>query len=521
MLVVRAQMKLSYLGIGALLAACSDPSSEQMPPDTMPGARTITAHEALTFRGADGATTDNNSDLDRAVIQALVRAADGTWQVFPGEGSSEGVLVIHDVPAGEALVRIDYYDGSPEPRVRNEYFFVGGDGDVDIDLGTWRNGRLDARYPDNSTDLALDMSGLAPWQPGNDLAVFYEPNVNFVNLFFEDGADVTGMPTAGATASQLHIDWLYAVGGPLANEDRGDRSYLMQFRFRDMAGVRVGAPVRAVALPAFTQIDGDPLVVPAALGQPTPLRVRVAMDRDAFDNLRTQINPTTSSALGRGFAISSSPSDVTHEFSRASLPAELVVLDEGALDGTGLFDVGDLDVASPFPANTVYGNFATAYEVRVPRPDGFVAFAQAQIGVLTNTLPTADAPATPIISPVRVPTVGGKDAFSFPTGVGVTPEIAWQAPALGTPVEYEVKILAPGGADQTYGFLWYPAATFHVPGDRTSLQLPRETLQPDLPYAIAIRAITQPLTVEQLATTPRSMALPYGWADTITTPFQP
>jgi hypothetical protein len=329
------------------------------------------------------------------------------------------------------------------------------------------------------------------------------------------------MPAAGATSTQLHIDWVNAVGGPLASEARGDRSYLMQFRFRDMRGVFVGAPVRAVALPAFTQTDGQPTVVPAALGQPSPMRVRVAMDRDAFDSLRQQINPLTGGALGRGFAISSSPSDVTTEFSAASLPAELVVVEGAGLDGTGRFDLGDLDVASPFPAETVYGQFATAYPVRVPRDDGFVALAQAQIGVLTNEMPTQAAPAAPIISPALRPTIGGLDAFNTPVGVGTTPEITWQPPALGTPVEYEVKVLAPGGADQVYDFLWYPAATFHVPGDRTSLQLPPETLLSDRPYAIAIRAITQPLTQEQLATAPRHMALPYGWADTITSPFHP
>lgn len=514
-------MKLYLLGIGALLAACSDPADE--PPDSTPGARTITAHEALTNRGADGATTSTGSDLDRAVIQALVRGDDGDWQIVPGEGTSDGALVIHDVPAGDAIVRIDYYDGSSEPQVRNEYFFVGGDADVDLDLGTWRVGRTDAHYGEIApTDLELDMTGLDAWQPQNDLAVFYEPNLGFVNIFTEDVPDtIVGIPAAGATSSQLHIDWVNGVGGPLASEARGDRSYMMQFRFRDMNGVAVGAPVRAVALPAFTQSDGMPTVVPALMAQPTPMSVRIAMDRDAFDTLRAQINPNTGAALGRGFAISSSPSDVSKEFSSASLPAELVVLDASGLDGTGPFDVGDLDVASPFPASSVYGQFATAYPVSVLRDDGFNANVQAQIGVLTNAMPTAAAPAAPIISPARAPTVAGKDAFRSPIGVGLTPEIAWQAPAIGTPVEYEVKILAPGGADQTYDFLWFPQATFHVPGDRTSLELPPETLQADRPYAIAIRAITQPLTLEQLAAAPRHMALPYGWADTITTPFHP
>ena len=88
-------------------------------------------------------------------------------------------------------------------------------------------------------------------------------------------------------------------------------------------------------------------------------------------------------------------------------------------------------------------------------------------------------------------------------------------------VEYEVKILAPGGADPRYDFLWYPSAIFHVPGDQAALALPPEILEADLPYAIAIRAIAQPLGRDVLATAPRKLALPYGWADAITPAFKP
>jgi hypothetical protein len=516
-------MKLPYLGVSALLlVGCADDDTMKPPPD-QPGPRTITAHDAQTYRAADGSTHAIATDLDRAVIQAIVLADDGTSTTYPGVGLPDGSLAIEGVPAGDALVRIDYFDASPEPEVRNEYFWVGGDGDVDLDLGTWRAGRTDARYAQTSpTDLELDMSGLAPWDSQNDAAVLYEPNLGFVNFFTQDFApDITGMPADGASASQLHIDWVNAVGGPLADEAKGDRAYLLQFRTQMLAGVAVGAPVRAAELPPFFQIDGEPTAVPAAMTDTPTLHVRIAMDRAAFDSLRPAISPAAGPATERGFAILATTGDVATDFSASSLPAELVSMDPASLDGTGMFDLGDLDVVSPFPSTSTFGQYVSIYPVHLTRDDGASGDAAAQIGVITNQLPTQSAPAAPIVGPVAGVSIGGKDAFSSPAGVGLTPVIAWQPPALGTPIEYEVSILAPGSDQPTYGFLWHAAATFHVPGDRTSLQLPAETLVPGFPYAIAIRAITAPLTADDHAAAPRKLALPYGWADTITPEFRP
>ena len=501
------------------LASCADPSSS---PDPTATSRAITAREVNTSRAANGAVTERPVDLDASVVQAYVLGDDGTWTTYAGEGTSNGQLLVDGVPAGPAWLRVDYLDTSAEPRPHNEYFWIDGDADVALELGTWRVGRTDYKYAQTiPTDVDLQLSGLAPWQPGLDLAVIYSPNVDFVQVWSADGEGTSGVPTANATSSVLRSDWAGAVGGPLIDASRGDRAWMMQFRFREMNGVMVGAPVRAAELPAFTLADAETTAVPAALGTPAPLTVRLAMDRGAFDAVRADIGKTVSPALGRGFSISSSPSTVTTEFSPTSIPAELVVLDQEAINGLGKLDLGNLEVASPFAADTLFGHFASAYLVKVERDDGYVAQAFAEIGVITSTLPTEAAPAAPIIGPVRNVTIAGRPAFDAPQGVGAAPEIAWEAPAFGTPVEYEVKILAPGGVDPTYDFGWYPSAIFHVPGDRTSFVLPPETLVTDYPYAIAIRAITHAVPDEQRAVAPRQLALPYGWADTITPAFKP
>lgn len=504
-----------------LALGCQDPAPPAEPPPTT--GRTITARDATTLRGADGTSVSFATDLDAAVVQLYARDAAGGWTSYAGDGTSVGQLRVAGATADAGWLRVDYFDPGPEPRPRNELFWIdGASDDVAIDLGTWRTGRPDVRFATVvPTEMRLQIANLAPWQRDVDRLVVVAPNVGFAQVFSQDGGGITGMPGAGDTAATLSVDWAGALGAPLLDAGRGDRAYAMQFRFTNRDAMWIGAPVKAATLSAVTQQNGALSSSTVALGDASTANVRVAMDRPAFDALRPDIGDEVSPAFGRGFAISAAPTPVTEELSRTSQPLELVVVEGEAIAGTGPLDLGDVTVASPLPSTSTYGTFISGYAVTVARDDGLVAHAQAEVGVITQTLPTQAAPAAPIVGPVRNITVGGKPAFSAPLDVGVTPQITWEPPALGTPVEYEVKILAPGGADPTYDFLWYPSAVFHVPGDQTSLALPPEVLEPGLPYALAIRAISQPIGRDVLVTSPRKVSLPYGWADAITPAFKP
>jgi hypothetical protein len=519
---VRANMK-SYFFLAALplaLVACDGGDDTG---DDAPALRTVTARDAIELRAADGSVQVVGTDLDRAIVQAVARDATGAWQVYPGMGTSAGEIEIPGVPTGDALVRVDYEGSGPEPQPKNEYFWVRGDADVALDLGIWRTGRTDWQRAETSpTDLGLDLGGLAAWQEGLDLLVVYVPNLDFVNVFDSDIPDsVSGFPATGATSADVHIDWVNAVAGPLVRDDKGDRATLMQFRFAEKGGTYVGTAVRAAALAPFSLTDGAATTVDATLAQTGALTARLAVDRDAFDALRPAVSPQASAAVARGFEVRSSPSDVAVEYSPASLAAELVVIDEGGLDGTGLWDLGDVTLANAFGPETVLTRTVSIYGAPLPRDDGFVANGYVEIGTITPGVPAAGRPAAPIIGPVTGITINGVDAFTAPTNVGTTLTIAWQPPALGTPIAYDVRLVGPGGADPSYEYGWYDAATFHVPGDVTSLELPPELVQDDRPYAIVIRAITSSASTDAFLAAPRHVALPYGWAESITPPFYP
>ena len=47
---------------------------------------------------------------------------------------------------------------------------------------------------------------------------------------------------------------------------------------------------------------------------------------------------------------------------------------------------------------------------------------------------------TPSLGPVLSPTIAGRDWFQSQAGVGVTPRLSWQPPALGIATQYEVDL---------------------------------------------------------------------------------
>jgi hypothetical protein len=94
----------------------------------------------------------------------------------------------------------------------------------------------------------------------------------------------------------------------------------------------------------------------------------------------------------------------------------------------------------------------------------------------------------PVLGPVLMPTIAGKDLFQPQTAFGPTPTIAWQAPARGAPTEYHVAIIH---------FSATAAGTMHnvlgsITTTATSVVVPPGILIPGEWYAIGISADTAP-----------------------------
>jgi hypothetical protein len=121
---------------------------------------------------------------------------------------------------------------------------------------------------------------------------------------------------------------------------------------------------------------------------------------------------------------------------------------------------------------------------------------------------------------VRAPTLAGKDLFAELTGVGATPVLAWQPPALGEPTSVLITLAQaipePPGS---YPPGWYTAASFVVPGDVTSVRLPPGVLREGEHYVLVIKAIRQ--VGQDVRVAPHRTYVEFAFAEAVTSPFTP
>ena len=120
----------------------------------------------------------------------------------------------------------------------------------------------------------------------------------------------------------------------------------------------------------------------------------------------------------------------------------------------------------------------------------------------------------PLVGPVGAPKISGQDAFINRMGVGLTPLVAWTAPAVGTPTRYELSLFQLGiSAMKTTKT---PVATIITP--EVQVQLPPGLLQPATKYFLLIFAIAEPNRNELRPFIP---TLPSGHAVVLSGIFEP
>lgn len=128
-----------------------------------------------------------------------------------------------------------------------------------------------------------------------------------------------------------------------------------------------------------------------------------------------------------------------------------------------------------------------------------------------------DGTLAPVIGPVRTVAIAGMDLGTAQsrTGVGVTPKVTWDAPAIGTATGYNVEITAVtamGTATQLK-----PVANFVTKS--TSLQIPDRIITAGASYILVITAYADAGT--DFTSTPYSLGLPDAAATFVTAQFSP
>lgn len=476
----------------ALLAACSD---DPRPP---PAAPTITGSLRVTHWDVAGSAAAVADRVDSLYIEAQL-PGDETMAVVPARIADDATFTIDATPTGSYWLRI--VDGS----LVREDLYVWTDA-LALDLGRDVVGSNAGIAASPATQLVVDADGLSPWQD-NDDGDLYLPALGYwsgLATYF-----ATNAPSLGDTSVHaLTYGWQAEPLPPAAGTD----AYLVQLQQFDAptVGIKGLAAVTMLHADHVAIADGGTAHIAGAFIDAPPRDIAVHVPRTQY--LAQTIAPATCTAdlAGEELWVHAQPGHGAHGSpASAFAPQFLTVPDDGArvVDGVEFADSSDLDgvlhVASPYPADWLYSKYAASFDVTCPIPGSTGAFdGVAEIGAIV----AGDAVLPPVITPVQTPQIA-------------LPTVSWTAPATGTPTSYELHLITIVPSGGFGGPRARESATLIVPGDVTSIAVPRELFSPDALYMFLIRAVAQPGQTPRTA--PFRSGSPYGYADLYTRVFQP
>ncbi len=363
--------------------------------------------------------------IDPSTVTLSALAADGAgFSSHAGALGEDGTFTIPGVPAGEYYLEVATPDSAPTYLVTTERA---------LDLGAVRSGRFDAAAPTQPTVVTITASGLTPWQDADTLEVFS------LGAGAWDGFGIlafTGLLSAGTTSLDgFDVDSARWRTPALIDGSKGDRADITHLTTRNNAGFIYKSIGEALTPPPFTQVDGQGSALDGSF-QPTPQEhVALSVERAALDQVAAEGNPK-GMVTGHEIYFHAEPGGASRA-TESSTPSLLVGTDTEAANGTL-----ELDYGNPFPAGwATVASVGVTYTAFYTLPGASVSTnINGFAGVVAPIDTLSKGPVTPLLGSPQHLQIGGQDGFSAVTGVGLTPEIQWSAPALGKPDVYAISV---------------------------------------------------------------------------------
>jgi hypothetical protein len=423
----------------------------------------------------------NDTGLGLAAV--FDRGSDGSsdWQVSPAMIGQGGAFTLPDVCADTfylEAVTTSFLTGATVPT----YIATSAQA---LDLSYVQLGRTDVVQPAPTTQLALSLTGLAPWDPANDDLQLTSAGAG---LGFSSLPSVlVNPPAAGATTVSSTLAYpsiTPGTGAGLIDARRGDRAYLAELSDQPVAGDLFYsiAVTRAAELSDVVMSNGGTTPISAGLTPVPPQTFASSVDRDAFAALANAVAPS-SQYIQSDIHVDVLPVGGDQLFTGGF--ADLAV---AALDiSPGRFPLS-LAYGDPYPASwpRIWNDF-NFYQsnLSVPAPGGAVTYTNYGVVALWEPLSASPQAMAPRLGPVQSPTIAGFDFASGASGVGESPTLSWTAPAVGTASYYDVQITVldvSGGAVN-------PTELAELETVDTSLTIPPGIFTPGSAYQITITAI--------------------------------
>ncbi|MGC3998899.1 MAG: hypothetical protein QM767_16180 [Anaeromyxobacter sp.] len=356
---------------------------------------------------------------------AVVVPSGSGYRVVDGALGADAAFTVPDVPAGPAYVfstwETDYYL-APDRILRSFTYHLDevADRTAPVELG----GRALGRYHATGESVALDLTGLDPWPAAeagaDDRIAFYAPDARV-------GEVVAPSPGEGAVEATVYVQ---RAGGSGSLYLDSARDVIHAWQLHPMAGGACQAAARTGH--AAVPVGGG--TVPVALDAP-PATATAAVDLRASEF----------------WALS--PSATPWRLELRVLPDPLAAVD-GPLSGVRAallwcstraddLDAGTPSFAVPDGAWGLEREVVATGDVQLdvdpmgpvfPGPWGGTLFYQREPA-------STPGPIRPLIGPPRDLRINGKPLdFTAHAGVGETPLLTWDPPAVGTPTSYLVRL---------------------------------------------------------------------------------
>jgi len=401
---------------------------------------------------------------------------------------TDGSFSIIGVPAGNYWLR-------RETLETPEFLWTG---ESTLDLGRVYGGRADQSLVKTSYTPAftLNLTNLAPW--GDPLRWFI-PKLGWYGATHASNFSANG-PLAGDTAvvngqiASLPYYW------PLINGNKGDKLTLIQTAPGQSGLFTYTSPIRQMAVPAFTQVEGQAVSISGAFQTLPTSPCSVQLNADSFRSLATSVHP----------AAKENP--LSFEVFTQPVTADSPLL-QSRSEGTGF--------GYPRLLNGSLGGDSSSYNLSLsmgdPSPSGWLklyrasaevyAFGDPIPGTTNNSWthsflqtidvlpPSPDTPLAARISPPRTLRINGLDLQQPQTGVGLNPTLSWTAPALGTPSIYRIEIVKFVIAANSTQSNSTPVATLWTRS--TTITLPNGVIEAGQCFTVVIHAESNPLTSGQ------------------------
>jgi hypothetical protein len=429
-----------------------------------PATRTISGSFTTIFAPDDGSRTSIPTTLPDgfAVSAYWWNKKTNSYEIFPGSVDAAGNLSIPNVPTGK------YFLAAPDL-----FSFTLIEFDTSTpDLSSIVSARPNLVQDDGSLVVTLNLTNNDPFTPGG-IATVEEFQYQSSQAAIDQSPfqfSPTQRPVTGSTTFNGPMSWSFhfdQAGLPSAAD--GDVVWFHAGAHHDLGsgiatlGARITDKFAKLAL--TLQDDGSSPTVDVAL-MPTRRSGTIGGDvrYTQFAPLAAQSGP---GAVFDGFFLDvlglpharrfpDSPDGSIRTIGLLSAPAarllSLVKLNPDA--GLPDTDYGPISYGEFLDSNWVKTRQTEAsYTSNIIFPDGtqmpwssLLIAAEPERGQAANDDLDARFPPgrtiAPVLGPVLSPRIAGNDAFVPQSGVGLTPVISWDPPALGTATSYRLEIFS-------------------------------------------------------------------------------